>query len=88
MGRAQTRGVEAGGRTKGGIVIETVFVITAEEVDTITKWQQKHEKKCKAGQPAVGGRYMYCFTSTSIGTMGSVRCVCGKEKDFTDYDKL
>lgn len=65
-----------------------IFGITAKELDTIEKWKKKHERKCKVGPTTIGGRYTYCFKPTSVGVIGIVKCVCGKEKDFTNYDEL
>lgn len=69
-------------------MIQTQFVITAEEAATIEKWTTKHGKKCKLPPTTIGDRYTYCFTPTGIGVLVSVECVCGKKKYFTNYDEL
>ena len=69
------------------------FPITESEQEKIDKWKQKHDEevhglittdmKMRAGG-AIGGRYSYHFTPTSIGTFGTIRCSCGAEYDFSD----
>ena len=67
-----------------------VFIIEPEEVELIRKWKTQHEAEEHGGNSyagAVGGRYTYEFVPTSIGTVGVVKCTCGKHFDFTSYDK-
>lgn len=69
------------------------FPITGNQQEAIKEWKRMHEetvhgltdnnKRMKA-QGVSGGRYTYLFTPTSIGTFGSVRCVCGKEFVFSE----
>ena len=62
------------------------FTIDPEDVEQIKKWKEKHELEKHNGSDyagAIGGRYTYEFTPTSIGTFGRVRCSCG---DYFDYD--
>ena len=61
------------------------FPITEEEVKVIEEWQKKHEEEVHNGSSyagAIGGRYSYSFTPTSIGTFGVVKCSCGAEFEF------
>lgn len=69
------------------------FSITNAQQEAINAWKQMHEetahgltddnKRMKA-QGVSGGRYTYLFTPTSIGTFGSIRCVCGEEYTFAE----
>ena len=63
------------------------FVILPEEVEAIKKWQKQHTKEKHGGSEsagAIGGRYSFKFTPTSIGTFGTVICSCGEKFDFAD----
>lgn len=63
------------------------FVILPEEVEAIKKWQTQHTKEKHDGSEyagAIGGRYSYKFTPTSIGTFGTIICDCGEKFDFAD----
>lgn len=63
------------------------FVILPEEVKAIEEWQEQHVKEKHGGNEyagAIGGRYSYKFTPTSIGTFGSIICSCGEKFDFAD----
>ena len=69
------------------------FPITEAEEKAIEKWCNKHDEKVhklktnkdkmKAGG-CIGGSFTYCFICTSIGTLGYVKCHCGKEFTFRD----
>ena len=60
------------------------FSITQAERDKINAWKKEHDEnqhglktdmeRCRAGG-AIGGRYSFDFTGTSIGTFGT--CYCG-----------
>ena len=63
------------------------FVILPEEVKAIKEWQAQHIKEKHSGSEyagAIGGRYSFTFTPTSIGTFGTVICSCGEKFDFAD----
>jgi hypothetical protein len=48
----------------------------------------KHNKKHGVKSGAIGGRYSYIFTPTSLGTVSRVKCcACQAEIDLTDYDE-
>lgn len=69
------------------------FPISEEEKESIEDWCIKHEKerhgldtfeqRLKAGG-AIGGRYHYVFTTTSIGTSGRIVCSCGEAFEFQE----
>lgn len=60
------------------------FPISEEEQEKIKEWQRKHDKEAHGGVSAIGGKYAYEFIPTSIGTFGSVKCVCGAKFDFQE----
>lgn len=63
------------------------FSITPEQVEAIRAWKKEHEAEAHGGSEyagAIGGRYTYEFTPTSIGTFGRIRCGCGAKFDFDD----
>lgn len=69
------------------------FGITEDEQKAIQRWKDKHDiedhglntldKKLRSGG-AIGGRYTYEFIPTSIGTIGVIKCSCGKEFTFRE----
>lgn len=64
-----------------------VFTVDADRVAKIREWKAQHEKEKHGGSGyagAIGGRYTYEFTPTSIGEFGRIRCSCGDHFDFDD----
>lgn len=69
------------------------FPISKEEEDKIKAWQLKHDTE-KHGlktmaqrvmeHGCIGGSLTWCFTPTSIGTVGTVVCSCGDKFTFQD----
>lgn len=63
------------------------FSITEEEYEKIENWKKQHEAEAHNGTSiigAIGGRYTYSFTPTSIGTVGTIHCTCGAEFTFSE----
>ena len=64
------------------------FEPTEREDVKIREWKEKHNNEAHNGSyayaGAIGGRYTYEFTPTSIGTIGVVKCICGAEFVFRD----
>ena len=63
------------------------FSIEPEDVKRIDDWKARHEAEKHNGSDyagAIGGRYTYEFTPTSIGTFGRIRCSCGDHFDYDD----
>lgn len=61
------------------------FIISKYEAKEIENWKSEHEEKVHKGDNyagAIGGKYAYEFTPTSIGTIGVVKCCCGEEFEF------
>lgn len=63
------------------------FNISKKEWEAIKQWQEKHIKEKHNGNDyagAIGGRYTYEFTPTSIGDIGAIKCGCGAEFTFKE----
>lgn len=49
-----------------------------------------HDETCKFKDPkkrgVIGGRPTYCFTSTSLGMITTVKCACGEEIPLTNFE--
>jgi len=56
-----------------------IFVIEGLEKENYNKFVKSHKKKCKRMCLS------YRFSETGIGLAIDVKCVCGVEKDITDY---
>lgn len=67
---------------------ERGFSITDDEWERIETWTKEHESTWKHEITAIGGRYDYIFTPTSLGNFLTVRCSCGAEFNATDYNKM
>lgn len=67
-----------------------MFTITENEAGNLNNWIEEHDKKCPFTDPmkqgAIGGRFTYSFTPTSLGQITKIKCACGEEKDVTEYD--
>lgn len=64
-----------------------LFSIDPEDVKRINDWKSQHEAEKHTGNGyagAIGGRYTYEFTPTSIGTFGKIRCSCGEYFNYND----
>lgn len=59
------------------------FYLTDEEYKIIEEWANTHECSCRRGNRAsrscCGGEISITFTPTTIGTVISASCICGKE---------
>ena len=65
------------------------FPISKDEKQSISDWikqhiEEKHNSNSYAG--AIGGRFKYIFTPTSIGIIGEIECVCGDKYWFRELD--
>lgn len=59
------------------------FSISEQQLVKINNWIKGHEK-LPVG--AIGGRYTYCFTPTSLGVIITVKDIlANQEIDVTDY---
>jgi hypothetical protein len=65
------------------------FTITDTEELKIKALIAHHNTTCPYGDPkkkmgAIGGRFSYTFTPTTIGTIASLECACGEKLAFQD----
>jgi len=68
------------------------FPITEEENEAIKKWTDEHIRSkhwdkthnMSKSFGAIGGNFTYEFVPTSIGTIGTIRCSCGKYFTFQE----
>jgi len=60
-----------------------MFALTKEQSEKLNEWA----KALKNGPTgAIGGRFTYSFTPTSLGTIVKVKCgLTNEEVDLTDY---
>ena len=59
--------------------------LTDEEMAKFDKWLDTKDLKRYTG--AIGGRFTYCYTPTSIGTIVKIKDnLDGDELDVSDYD--
>ena len=58
------------------------FFLTDEEYSLIKDWADTHDCTCRCGdrpsRSCCGGEISITFTPTSIGTVISASCICGK----------
>lgn len=60
------------------------FPISESEKEAIDKFIKEHEKVHLGGHGVSGGKYIYEFCPTGVGTVGKVRCSCGESFIFQD----
>lgn len=61
------------------------FEVDEDERAAISEWKEEHIKKKHKGNGyagAIGGRFKYIFTPTSIGEIGEIECSCGEKFCF------
>jgi hypothetical protein len=63
------------------------FTVPDEQADASRKWRKEHNKVCKIEDVgAIGGKFTWSFTPTSLGCILVLKCICGEKLDLTDYD--
>ena len=65
------------------------FSISKEEEIAIEEWKRNHINEKHDGNSycgAIGGRFTYEFTPTSLGDIGSIKCSCGDEFIFKEIE--
>lgn len=64
----------------------TTFEIEPEELAKAQGFVSAHrELHAHESEGAIGGRFTWSFTPTSIGTIVVIRCACGESLDVTNY---
>lgn len=67
------------------------FQLSDDQIDKLNIEFVDHDKACRyAGNRggAIGGRFTYEFTPTTLGVVVRFSCVCGKKIDLTDYENF
>ena len=65
------------------------FELDKDEIEVARKFKKKRLKKDSTDSGAIGGRFTYCFTPTSLGMIATiVDELTGKKKTLTDFDKF
>ena len=67
----------------------STFEISNEDAEKISQWRKRHVPDCvytNENQGAISGLYTFSFTPTSLGIVTVVKCSCGEEFNFTDFD--
>lgn len=61
------------------------FTLDKKQFNEVQNWMKEHKCKFKSQWDlgAIGGRFTYQFTPTSLGAICKVKCACGKEIDVT-----
>lgn len=65
------------------------FYLTEKETKAISEWINKHIEEKHGGNSyagAIGGRFSYNFTPTSIGDIGVIKCSCGDSFCFRELN--
>ena len=68
-----------------GVAIVSVFTIGETEAKKIREFTDAHHKIHKGNDGAIGGRFTYSFTPTSLFTIVTCHCACGEKVDATSY---
>jgi len=64
-----------------------MFSLNQQQLAKLNKWIESHDPKRYCG--AIGGRYTYCFTPTSLGTIIKVQDdVLKIEIDLSEYQEM
>ena len=62
------------------------FEVDAEQAEMAADWREKHVPVCRIkSDGAIGGRYTWSFTATTVGDVVIVTCACGAKVDISFY---
>ena len=64
-----------------------IFALDEDMDEEFAFWDKNHKCKLKEECGAIGGRLTFSFTPTGLGTITKVKCACGEEVDFSDYEE-
>lgn len=62
------------------------YAVTDEELAACYEWEERHVEEKHKGKEvgAIGGRFTYELTPTTIGICGAVKCSCGERFEFRE----
>ena len=63
-----------------------MFTVTAAQFARAATWRAVDHAHPGAKETAIGGRFTWAFTRTSIGTVVKLACACGAAIDLSDYE--
>lgn len=63
------------------------FDLSGEQRKQVEEWRSLHQQECPITYGgAIGGKYTWQFTPTSLGIVIKIVCACGGSVDVSDYD--
>ena len=72
-----------------------MFVLEGTELAKFRAWEAEHNKTCRyyddgtspeCPSGAIGGQFTFKFTPTGLGYIITIKCLCGKDVNVTDFD--
>lgn len=63
-----------------------IFYISEEEGQVIRAFLDEHNAIHRGKDGAIGGRFTYSFTPTSLGQITCVKCACGAKINATNFE--
>lgn len=69
---------------------EVIFRLSSQQMERYRAWRDQHDEVCrfKGVRTAIGGRYTFEFTNTTIGQIAGARCACKEAINLTDWEDL
>ncbi len=68
--------------------VAAVFTFDSDAATKIRAFKEEHNKLHKGRDGAIGGRFTFSFTPTTLFTRVDSTCACGAEIDVTDYGSV
>jgi hypothetical protein len=59
------------------------FIVYEEDKPKLAKWYKHKCPYANGKDGAIGGRFTYCITPTGVGSVYTIKCICGKELDLS-----
>ena len=64
------------------------FEIPDDDVKEYRVWLKEHNKVCDSKDVgAIGGRFKFSFTPTSLGCILIIKCACGEQLDLSHTEQ-
>jgi hypothetical protein len=69
---------------------QRMFTLEENHLKRLESWSKTHDSLCRYADAknlgAIGGRFIFSFTPSSIGTFINARCMCGESIDLTEEE--